>query len=769
MQSLKSQPIKEFKQRKDQKLFFLKWSLVLLCILISLGTYAKPHLKFSIKHYDYDYFNKAINEFNCICGHSGNTIIKTNTGKWNIRIDTVQIKKGVIDFSVGFYLEEGYEKSSNVGVDLIMDNWKKTNYVLLPAAAYDGNRFESRKIAYCPNLFDPRDIGKDMPIIISDVPRLEIGDGYSSIQERTGSMSVPSIGIYDKTIQSGFFLLTEQANSYGDYGINICENRNRNEAVLSIRSPLVRELYKYKIATMMDVTPDKPSDFKKGDKIVFHFRIYDFHSERLQGLFDKFIEIRHDMVGQPSYENKYPFSNCFSIQEEKFNKQNFVSQWGYYSVGMRESISQDWQIGWTGGMISTYPLLFAGNAQSRENVIRNFNWLFPNGIAPSGFFWGYGEKGNRWWDDRHLIRKSGDGVFYILKQFMLMRKEGIAVDSLWENGTKKVADRLVQLWNQEHQFGQFVDNETGALVIGGSTSGAIIPAALCLVSDYFHDKSYLDIAEASAKYMYENFVIKGFTTGGPGDALQSTDSESSYAMLESFIHLYEYTGKSYWLQCATDMANQFSTWVMAYDYAFPLKSTFYKLGMKSTGAVFANIQNKHGAPGICTHSGAALLKLYRATGDCTYLELLKEIAHNMPQYMSRKERPIGNMPPGWVNERVNTTDWLEPIGEIFYGSTWAETSLMLTYVEVPGIYLDFDKRKVVCFDHVNAKIVRINSHKAVLQIENPTDYSANVRILAENAQLKSKPLGENYLYNSISVHLQSKETKTISIVPLCNR
>lgn len=743
-----------------------------LFVLISISVSSKPILKFCIQKYDYDFFDRPLNEYNCLPGKSDKVVISTNTGKWEIRVDTMKIKEGVTDYRVEFYLKEGRENSSNVGVDLIMDDWEKTNYVLLPAAVYDGNRFDWRRIKYPPKLLDPRDIGKDTSTIISDVPRLDVGGGYSRIQERSGSMSVPAIGIYNHTTASCFFMMTEQANSYGDYGINIQENRDRDKAVMSIRSPLVRELYRYSIANTTDVTIDKPADFKKGDRITFHFRTYSSYAKRLQGLFDRFIEIRHDMVGAPVYRNIYPFSNCFSVQEEKFNTQNFVPEWGYYSVGMRESISQDWQIGWTGGMISTYPLLFAGNAESKDHVIRNFKWLFPNGISPSGLFWDSGEKGNRWYggdtrnkqtQNRHLIRKSGDGLYYVIKQLMLMKKQGIQVDPLWEECTKGVADCFIKIWNKEKQFGQFVDDTNGAVVIGGSTSGAIIPAALCLAYKYYGDISYLMVAESSAKYMYDNFVAKGLTTGGPGDALQNPDSESSYAMLESFIHLYETTGKHFWLDCATDMANQFSTWVMSYDYQFPKTSLFGKLGMKSTGAVFANTQNKHGAPGICTHSGAALLKLYRATGNDKYIELLKETAHNMPQYLSRKERPVGNLPAGWMNERVNTTDWWEDIGDIFYGSTWAETSMMLTYIEIPGIYVDFDKRKIETFDHVNAKVLTMNSRTAVVQIENPTDYTADVKVLAENGQMKTKPLGENYLYNSMVVHLKSKEVKNITI------
>ncbi|MEI8086710.1 MAG: hypothetical protein WCG93_10900, partial [Paludibacter sp.] len=163
-----------------------------------------------------------------------------------------------------------------------------------------------------------------------------------------------------------------------------------------------------------------------------------------------------------------PFSACYDLIEKKFNTQNFVPEWGYYAIGMRSMFLQDWQIGWTGGMISTYPLLFSSNQETRDNVVANFNWLFPNGISPSGFFWDSGEKGNKWYggDIRkpqaknwHLIRKSADALYYIIKQFDLMKLQGTSVKPTWENGTRGVADAFVKLWKNNKQFGQFVDSQ----------------------------------------------------------------------------------------------------------------------------------------------------------------------------------------------------------------------------------------------------------------------------------------------------------------------
>ena len=67
-----------------------------------------------------------------------------------------------------------------------------------------------------------------------------------------------------------------------------------------------------------------------------------------------------------------------------------------------------------------------------------------------------------------------------------------------------------------------------------------------------------------------------------------------------------------------------SSWVVSYNYRFPAKSEFGRHGMKSVGTVFANLQNKHSAPGICTFSGDSLFKLAQRTGDPLYRELIED-------------------------------------------------------------------------------------------------------------------------------------------------
>jgi hypothetical protein len=478
------------------------------------------------------------------------------------------------------------------------------------------------------------------------------------------------------------------------------------------------------------------------------------------------------MVPPPAKPDGLPLSACFEVQEEKFNRVNFVPEHGYYAVGRRENYMQDWQIGWTGGMISTLPLLLLGNEATRANVLRNFDWLFPAGISPSGLFWDSGRNGTEWiggdlrkahTGNWHLVRKSGDAVFYIVRQFRIMETLGIAVKPSWRVGTHGVATALADLWERAGQFGQFIDALDGRVVVGGSTSGGIVPAALVHAAAYFEDDRLLRVAAESAEYFYQSFTTHGIACGGPGDALQNPDSESAYALVESYVAVWEATRDDKWLVRAGEAARQLASWVVSYDFQFPPDSTFGRADIRSTGAVYANTQNKHAAPGLCTASGLALLKLFRATGDCFPAELLSDIARGLPQYLPSPQHPLGDAEIGHICERVNLTDWegKARIGETHRQSTWAETSLMLTAAEIPGIYVRPDDGTLLVFDQIAAEIIHLETDHLTIQIHNPNSVAASVRICIESRAQSLEPLPDSALCQWPVETLAPGETKNL--------
>lgn len=167
----------------------------------------------------------------------------------------------------------------------------------------------------------------------------------------------------------------------------------------------------------------------------------------------------------------------------------------------------------------------------------------------------------------------------------------------------------------------------------------------------------------------------------------------------------------------------------------------------------ANAQNKHGAPGICTLSGEGFLRTYRASGDERILNLIQEISHNIPQYISRSDKPIPTrlswgrerlteQPEGWICERINLTDWGEPIGEQSAYSCWCEAAMMLAWNDLPGVYWDRETNTATALDHLRVEVLADGDRK-FLRVINPTRFDAEVKILAETGTERAIPLPPN--------------------------
>ena len=582
-------------------------------------------------------------------------------------------------------------------VDINVNDCDGSEYVFFPACVYAGNGFDVLKRGY-PPMFQPCEARVDMPVTITDVPRLE-KDGSGRIEVTTGDVSIPCVGVFNMRKGKAVLVFTIQQIDGENLGLAY------EMGLITISYPALRkEIYR---ANRMEVNQDT----YQGNNREIPYRIIEFNCKSMEEFFSVYFTERKCMGLDDSRAEVLPYEIQFEILRKKFNEMNWYKEGQYYDIDTKGM----WQPGWCGGAMAGYPLMKMGGELEKHRAVMTLRHLFEN-QAPCGMFYGFNidrndgfkVKGAEKW---LLIRKSADCLYFMFKYFELMEK----VPANFIEGTKRVADCFLNIWNKYGQFGQFIDCDSGDIVVGGSTSGAIIPAGLAEAYKYFKEERYLKVALESADMMYERDAIKGYTTGGPGEILQCPDSESAFALLESMVVLYEITGDPKWLEYSRFMAYQCSSWVVGYNYLFPGESEFKRLGMKTTGSVFANVQNKHSAPGICTLSAGSLLKLYKWTNDELYMELYKDISLTLGQYISTNERPIYSwdrleescggkgtgdrserfrLPQGFINERVNMSDWegYKRIGEVFHGSCWSEVSNLLTLVELMETNDDIIKR-----------------------------------------------------------------------------
>ncbi|MCX6872882.1 MAG: hypothetical protein NTW21_03600 [Verrucomicrobia bacterium] len=675
--------------------------------------------------------------------------------------------EGRFDLECTFRLTRGTAESAGIGVAIGFADWSPDNYVLLPSAVYDSNNFAIWDIKYPPFWSEPSQFRADMPTTATPVPRLSADS--TRLEQTTGDTAAPCMGFHSAARQQGFLLLTTQGTRFGNSGLTVETNADRSRARFLVTAPCVREFRQDPCKAVP--SDDRAINWQAGDCVTLRLSLWFFSAPRLQALFDRFCEIRKAPLNPSVPTHELPFSAAWQILDAKYNRDNWDEALGYYRLAPNADTTFEvsdnplcflWQLGWVGGGIATLPLSFQGSALSQQRAWRNLEMLFERTAAPSGFFYGIGDGENFYGDGidgphphhLHMVRKSADALLLAFKHFDLFRKQEREIPPLWITNTHRLADAFARLWEQAGQLGQFVDVETGELLIGGSAAGAIAPAGLARASLFFDEPRYLSIAVAAARKYYQDFVLRGLTTGGPGEILSAPDSESAFAMLESFVTLLEITGDHGWLQPARDLLRQCATWVVSYDYVFPADSALGKSQARTTGAVWANVQNKSACPGICTLSGDSLLRLWRASGDTLALELLRDIAHGLPQYLSREDRLLGKpMHPGWMCERVNLSDWegVQGIGGNLFGSCWAEVSLMLTTIEIPGLYVQPDTGMFQVFDHVLAEAIGHHDNSLTLKLTNPTRFDAEVKVLCEPSTACNQPLALNALLGTRTV------------------
>lgn len=689
---------------------------------------------------------KLINQVQAPAEDSGRCQLINGAAVWTCSLQLDATGAGIFDAVANFRLAAGSEPCGAVAVLLAFDGWSRDNYVLLPAAAYRGNRFRVVPASYPPFLHDRDGIGPDMPVTITDVPRLNAGAGLSEIHLRSGDMATPCLGVYMPEQQMGCLILFEPIAAFGYTGVRLVESEDRRTAEVRLEAPAVRR-NRYTMASAASPGDDAGASFAAGDLVALRFRIVLADCPGIPALFDLFFDQRKQVCGSWQLVHQLPFSAAYRIIEQKYNEKQFNEEYGYYRLSPAGSggIFGDWQAGWCGGGLSSLALFYDGSALSAARANRTLDAVFGVLQNRNGFILPIFAGGQPYGDDfchqdRQnvlLVRKDADVLVFAARHILLCRRRRAPVPQIWLDGLAALADAFVRLWQRNGQFGQFIDIETEQILIGGTAAGSMVPGGLALAWQVLERAQYRTVAEASAAYYYRQHVEIGLLNGGPGEILQNADSESASNMLESFVILYETTGDRRWLPMAEDTARQCASWCVSYDFVFPSASVFGRLGMRSLGSVYANVQNKHAAPGFCTLSGASLLRLYRATGDRRYLELGRETAHNITQYLSRADRPIPTwdgkeLPPGWMCERVNLSDWegKENIGGVFYGSCWCEVSCLLTYAEIPGIWFLTDTGEAIVLDHVDVTVTDAGT-AWLLHIKNPTRFDAAVKLLCE--------------------------------------
>lgn len=168
-------------------------------------------------------------------------------------------------------------------------------------------------------------------------------------------------------------------------------------------------------------------------------------------------------------------------------------------------------------------------------------------------------------------------------------------------------------------------------------------------------------------------------------------------LTESFVTLYEATGKKAWLDKGIMAVSFLSTFHTEFNQGIPEE-----------------------------FSGNALFRLFLYTMDMRYISLLRKI--------------------------LNSSD--ESSDKIQIG--------LLTYLEVPGLYINPSEGMIAAVDNIDAKVLDRRNDKLRIVITNHTNYHAKVRTLAHrNTDFNNTEYGF-YIPPLGEIYLGPRDTKVLS-------
>jgi hypothetical protein len=681
--------------------------------------------------------------------------IQAGNNAWQLQLEDKPVinHPEARDITANIVLAHGEASSTAIEVSFDFGNWSRDNYVMVPASVYNGNRYKSIGNGYSPAYTRDMYYNPKVPLTISNNPRLSVEKGKAAVIElQTGNAATPAMCFFSPDKKKGFIILTDQQSKFGNHGMTISENSAQDSCTFAISVPAVRK----QVSGFGDFhqSGDKAPNWQQGDLSALKFRVYVFAANSIPDLLTKFMQVRKEFTGPNHPRNQLPMSKYMELASTICSN-NFVTvpAGSYY---MPEN-NKDFQLGWVSGMMNSYPMLALNNEKERQRVASELDFVVNKLQGKSGYFYGgitadgklrLDKMSPDFPEPQAMVRKNADALLWLMKHLLLFKAQGYGdmIKPEWETAAKRLAAAFAHTWKAHGEFGQYIAPETGEIAVYNSTAGAIAPAGLAIASNYFKQPEWLQAAKESANYYYDRDVVKqGLTGGDCGDISMDANSESAFGFMESLMALYNFTGDKSWLEKAKVQAALCSTWAISYDPVFPPESQVGKLGCHMAGAVWASIQNKHSAPGICCASGDYLFKLFRATSDVKYADLIRDIQHAHAEAV--------NIPTGHITtnnlvgssmERIQLSD-AEGKGSIgnFINTrnSWTETDGMLMALELPGIYVQIDKKKVTVFDHVEATLIGKKGKQMLIEVKNPTVFDADVAVFAEKAEQAQKPLG----------------------------
>ena len=581
---------------------------------------------------------------------------------------------------------EGDEICAKVGadgtcafaLDVSFPEWEEDTYVLLPSAAYDGNRpFQPVEPTRGAMWFRPQDLGEKCPFILNAHYPMMGRNGTGVLEGGVGDLALPCGAFFFPKAKKGVMVFFEPqvAGRYTGFYVT--------NGLMRVQYPA--RCYDYlwqRNRGIASPTNDAPIVAAPGMPLRSRFRVHEFDCADVPALYAEYFRQRKSFL--PGERAPYPDEDTYRYLRTLVADRLVSTHWH------NSPKNGNWQSGWPGGLVDVAALVRVRLRGSHGIAAQTLDFLAESQM-PCGLFVGQTMDGKPAPErsalpetvDFHFVRRSTDGLFYA---FDLMKAAGTTPQR--EAALRKCADAFVRLHGRYGLIPEYVWRKDGSCAVGGTTAAAILPAALVRAADHFKEPRYLEAAKEICERMCREYLSRGLCFGGTGDTGNSPESESCAELLESCVTLAERTGEAKWLEWAKQAAHVLSTWVVSYRFPFPKDSAHGRIGVNSVGSVVASVQNRHAAPGFCIDSGESLRRLAKLTGDAAYQELYDDVRSFFPQAISTPEHPVlGRMVVqdpltvefGGLHERVNLSGWEgnDQVGETYWRGAWTMAAFLL--------------------------------------------------------------------------------------------
>ena len=647
-----------------------------------------------------------------VAGNSGLLSCTDALGnEWHGEVSLCVQPDGGVSGSLRMTLVKGAAEGVFAGLTLKPQMPLADTYICFPGYVYDGNNWDDR---------------------VKEIPRLCAAQENKFFIPIFG-MAMPVGGFVNRSTGVAAYFATEQ--NVGGYDVGYLCDCGGGEIEVTATVPLYRE-WQAKLAPYdgtwrwgFQHNPPEGAVLAQGGSLSLPFHLTGGDCPGVPGLFDDLLSLR--ALWRQPHTPKLPLSEARALVEENFNTRHWIEDLFYAGATQMDGTpSPDLGIGWCSGFVTCYALLASPDPQTRARAVKMTDFICDTGLSPSGFFHPRYQDGV-WMEEPVLepradkgiflhIRMLEDAIFYLLLAYNDERARGVE-HANWCTALLSNLDALCVLYENHGEFGLYISRQEAKVLEGNVAAGGLCIACLAHGYRLFGDERYLRVAEAAGESYYQKFLGRGRVGAGPLDILCAADSESACMYPESYVTLYEITGEPVWLRYACDAANHFASWALCFNGVYPKGSLLDRLAVESTGNVIANVQNHHNGPGAATHSMAALLRIYRHTGDTRYLRLLEDIAGTLPQWVSQYDGHISPLKRGMVTEQFDLSDEMNyPRGDIWDVSVcWGATVVLLTQRDVPGVYVDVENEEMAVFDHVKAEVCWC---EGAVSLENPTAF-----------------------------------------------